>query len=371
MKLLIHFSLLINVGLLCLSSCQGKELLPEEKQYQRIWEGDVIYNEPVVMIEHDDGYYGELLYIPSKIISVKNSTLEYDYLDSDYHIEGRRVYRNENSSFPFLTRNNINCVELPDNIGTYHDGNGGILLFTETDALVKYQVMFTYEHNDKWEDSIPQKNGNGLPRLQEKLQSKENINMVVYGDSIFTGLNASIRLGVPPYQDTFADGFAKEIERVYGSKVEVTNTSKSATTSEWGAKNVQERVPHYNPDLVLVGFGMNDGSGAIPGSEYINNIEIIVKEIKEKCSNADIILTGSIIANPDSGFNRGQKEYLPLLYDLSKQYDNTIVLDMTTFSNDVLKYKSSFEFFANNINHPCDFVVRSYVANLMNIVEVE
>ena len=51
------------------------------------------------------------------------------------------------------------------------------------------------------------------------------------------------------------------------------------------------------------------------------------------------------------------------------EYEGVALLDMTSFSLDLLRHKSSFELYANNINHPCDFLVRGYVSNLMNLIK--
>ena len=116
---------------------------------------------------------------------------------------------------------------------------------------------------------------------------------------------------------------------------------------------------------------MNDGSWNIPSEDYVDNIEAMIKSIQKNCPNADIIVAATILANPASAQNKGQENYLAPLKAMVEQYSNTALLDMTTFSKDLLRHKSSFELYANNINHPCDYMVRNYTANLLNLIEVK
>ena len=358
---------ILFASLFAVCSCGGNN----NYSFERIWEDTTIYNESCVMIEHDDGYYGELLYEPTKIVEVKNYTQEKTYASSEYKLEGRRLYKTVESSFPVLSKDNISCVDVPENIGeTYPDGKGGNILFTEGTGLVSYQVLVTYKHKDKWYGSVPQKRGNELPALQEKLNSKQTLTYVTYGDSIFAGCNASGMLDISPHQDIFPLAFKKALENKYNLQVNYYNEAVPRTTSSWGAENVNNLCTKYHPDLAVIGFGMNDSTTQVSGEEYYANMKQIVDSIKEDKNDCGIILCATIYANPDTAFNNKQEEYLSLLNQLACQYENVTVLDMTTFSKDLLKYKSSFELYANNINHPNDFLSRCYVSNLLNVIEM-
>ena len=345
----------------------------EEQIYSKIWESKVIYNEPCVMIEDDDGVKSaSLLYTPTRIISVRNYTLQKEYDKSEYRVEGNKIYMTEKSTMPYLTQKNISCEEIPPVIGgSYDDGKGGNILFTEGFGIVYHQIEVTYEHNDTWDGAIPQKQGRNLVNTYNKLKNKEDINIVVNGDSIFTGANASSALAIEPFLDKFPDAFASEITRRYGSPTHLTNTSKGGEKSDFGKANVETAVNYYNPDLVVIGYGMNDGSWNIPASDYVDNIEFMIKSIQNNCPNADIIVCATILANPASSQNKGQADYLLPLKSMVEQYSNTALLDMTTFSKDLLRHKTSFELYANNINHPCDYMVRNYAVNLLNLLEVK
>jgi lysophospholipase L1-like esterase len=271
---------------------------------------------------------------------------------------------------PYLTQENISCEVVPDVIGgTYDDGKGGKILFTEGVGIVYHQIMVTYEHSDTWEGTIPTRQGNRLPKLRAKLKNKEDITFVCNGDSIFTGANSSGKLGIEPFIPGFPEAFKDEMNRRYGANVTLINTAVGGEVSNWGKINVVANVNQHNPDLVLIGFGMNDGSWNVPAYDYVDNIETMVRSIQHNCPNAEIIVAATIVANPASAQNKGQANYLEPLKEMVNRYQGVALLDMTTFSLDLLKIKTSFDLYANNINHPCDFMCRAYTANLLHLIE--
>ena len=101
----------------------------------------------------------------------------------------------------------------------------------------------------------------------------------------------------------------------------------------------------------------------------VDNIETMVRSIQHNCPNAEIIVAATIVANPASAQNKGQANYLEPLKEMVNRYQGVALLDMTTFSLDLLKIKTSFDLYANNINHPCDFMCRAYTANLLHLIE--
>ncbi len=345
----------------------------EKEMYQKYWEGNVMYNETVMLVEGDDGIIkGRLLYTPTRIISVRDYTLDKEFDSSNYRIEGDYIIRTESSKLPYLTKGNVATTDLTgiSDLGTYAAKEGNIL-FTEGTGIVTRQIAVTYEHADSWQGSIPACQGSKLPSLQTKLKNKSPIKMVVNGDSIFTGCNASSKLAIRPFQDTFPDGFKAEIESTYGSSVTLVNTAVGGQVSSWGKLNVVNNVNQYDPDLVIIGFGMNDGCEAfqVKAADYVENIETMIKSIQYNCTDPEIIVCSTIVANPESTQNCLQETYLEPLKEMVANYEGVALMDMTTFSKDLFKKKKSLDMLANNINHPSDFLVRGYVMNLMTTIE--
>lgn len=361
--------------ILTLGSCGGggKEEIKyeygEAQMYEKIWESKVIHNETTMIIQNESNTgYGTLLYEPTRVISVRDYTLKKEYDPSEYYVEGNKIYLTENSTMPFLTEENLEGKNLPETIGTYDDGKSGQIPFTEGIGLIMNQVAVTYEHEDTWGGAIPENQIDKLPLLKHKLEKKESVNLVVNGDSIFTGCNSSSILGIEPFQDDFSTGFVNEVKRLHDTDITLTNTSVGGTLSSWGRQNVVNNINLYNPELVIIGFGMNDGSWNISSTDYVDNIEFMIRSIRANTPNCEIIVGATILANPNSAQNKGQEGYLEPLKEMTSSYQGVALLDMTSLSKYLLSKKRSVDLYANNINHPSDFMVRCFTTSLMTLI---
>lgn len=339
----------------------------DEQKYQKFWEDGTIYNETVCLVEEDGQIYGKLLFEPTEVISVRDYTTEKEIDPSEYRIEGNRIIRAEGSSLPYFTQENLRGENLPSEyaIDTYQ-GKEHPIMFTEGPGIVMHQLNVTYRHAGSWDGYKPGYLGQDLPKTIEKLRNREHLTIGFYGDSIMTGCNASSKLVIPPYLDDFPTASVKMLKQLYGyDGIEFFNTSKGGTLSEWGRTNVDVNVNDYSPDLVFIGFGMNDGSWNVKPADFIYNIEFMVASIQARNPEAEIVLVSTILANPDSTQSAGQENYLQPLKELAEGYDGVALMDMTSYSQYLLGRKRSVDILANNINHPSDFLVRGYVSSIL------
>ena len=340
----------------------------EDKQkFQKFWEDEVIYNETVCLVEHEDGIYGELLFEPTKIISVRDYTTEKEIAASEYRIEGKKVIRADSSSLPYFSEENLIGENLPAEygIGTYQ-GKEHPIMFTEGPGIVMHQLNVTYRHASSWEGYKPGYLGDKLPNTISKLTNKEHLTIGFYGDSIMTGCNSSSKLAIAPYLDDFPTASVNMLKSLYGyDGIEFFNTSLGGTLSDWGKTNVDVNVNAYNPDLVFIGFGMNDGSWNIKPEDYVYNIEFMIASIQSRNPNAEVVVVSTILANPDSTQSAGQEDYLEPLREMVESYSGVALMDMTSYSQYLLSNKNSLDILANNINHPSDFLVRGYVSSIL------
>lgn len=349
------------------STQEGVYMYGDEQKYQKFWEDQTIYNETVCLVEEDGQIYGNLLFEPTEVISVRDYTTEKEIDPSEYRVEGNRIIRAEGSSLPYFTQENLRGENLPSEyaIDTYQ-GKEHPIMFTEGPGIVMHQLNVTYRHAGSWDGYKPGYLGADLPKTIEKLRNRERLTIGFYGDSIMTGCNASSKLVIPPYLDDFPTASVKMLKQLYGyDGIEFFNTSKGGTLSEWGRTNVDVNVNDYSPDLVFIGFGMNDGSWNVKPADFIYNIEFMVASIQARNPDAEIVLVSTILANPDSTQSAGQENYLQPLKDLSESYDGVALMDMTSYSQYLLGRKRSVDILANNINHPSDFLVRGYVSSIL------
>lgn len=367
-------------GLLACASCSGGQPskpqydYTKEMQYQKLWLSSVIYNETCCFIEREDGtIYGQLLHNVAELISVRDYTLKNEIDPSNYRVEGNRIYLTEGANLPYFTQENLRGENLPDEyaISTYEAPNNSKIMWTEGSGIVMHHIAVTYRHTESWDGAFPASQKDKFPKTIAKLEAKEHMNIVFYGDSIMTGCNSSEKLSIEPYQEDFPTAFTSELKRFYGyDDIEMFNSSKGGMLSDWGAQNVEALVANeqYNPDLVIIGFGMNDGSWKIPADTFIANIKKIIDAVRAFNPNCEIMTVSTILPNPGSIQYQLQPQYVEPLRKLTESYEGAAMMDMSTFSGDLFKYKNSLDMLANNINHPSDFLVRQYTSNLLNML---
>ena len=237
--------------------------------------------------------------------------------------------------------------------------------YSET-YLFKKQLLITYTF-DPFEDIFKMFETNSLKAVKEKIKNKEDISIVVYGDSIAAGMTSSELMNREPFVPPFFGLMKKHFEE-QGINVEITNNSVIGMDAEWGINNFDKNVP-LNKDLYIICFGMNDGTGGILEEVFINNIKQMINKIGQR----DVILISTIMPNPDAmndsnvRFVNKQESYLSYLKGLENEH--IAVCDLTTFHKELLKIKPYVDLSGNNINHPNDFLGRCIAIALLRMLE--
>lgn len=363
---------LLSVSLL-MSACQEKLSYDygDKEMLVKVWADKTIYNETVVLEDNGSEISGQLLFEPTDIISVRDYTLDKVYDASEYTISGNKIIRNDSSTMPYLTTEQLAGINLPQEyaFSTYQAKEPGTsIIFTEGIGIIMHQIAVTYKHAGTWAGTKPAHQPEALANVMAKLKAKESVNVVLNGDSISTGANSSGVMGIKPYLDDFGTLFTNYLSNKYDTEVNLINTSVGGMLSNWGKDNVDANVNNYNPDLVIIGFGMNDGSLGMSPQTFKENIDFMVRSIKSRNPEADIIIIHTIYANPLSIQNQGQKAYLIELQALQTEH-GVALLDMGSITETMYETKKGVDILANNINHPSDFLVRIYAAGLIEVLE--
>lgn len=363
---------LLSVSLL-MSACQEKLSYDygDKEMLVKVWADKIIYNETVVLEDNGTEISGQLLFEPTDIISVRDYTLDKVYDPSEYTVIGNKIIRKDSSTMPYLTTEQLAGINLPEDyaFSTYQaKAPGTSIIFTEGIGIIMHQIAVTYKHNGTWAGITPAHQPEALANVMAKLKAKATVNVVLNGDSISTGANSSGVMGIKPYLDDFGTLFTNYLSDKYDTEVNLINTSVGGMLSNWGKDNVDANVNQYNPDLVIIGFGMNDGSLGMSPQAFKENIDFMVRSIKSRNSEADIIVIHTIYANPLSIQNQGQKAYLAELQAIQAEH-GIALLDMGSITETMYETKKGVDILANNINHPSDFLVRIYAAGLIEVLE--
>jgi acyl-CoA thioesterase-1 len=108
---------------------------------------------------------------------------------------------------------------------------------------------------------------------------------MVFGDSI------SAAYGMRP-EDGWVQLFSHKIEREF-TQFEVVNASISGETTGGGLVRIDQSLNTYQPELVILELGGNDGLRGYPISRIKDNLVQIINKCQH--AGADVILIGMIL----------------------------------------------------------------------------
>lgn len=328
------------------------------------WQGDTVRGESVLFIKDPQTCVAKasVLFPVDQVLKVTNSagTITYE--------ECRDYCWNPGTHEIMLTANSrINSqtpadLRRPDDSQrhklTHRDGNGEIFFGGKLEYH-NMQTCITYTHEPvNWQGITPTFDEKMLPRTISKLREQKPVSIVLMGDSISTGCNASGWAGAAPFQPAFLELLQQHLEHQYQTKVKVTNPSVGGKDTRWALTEV-DQVVAPQPDLVIIAFGMNDSAGR-SAKEYQANTKALMEEVRKKLPDAEFILVAPMLGNRD--WVRLKHELFPQYRDaLAELCGSGIALaDMTSIWTEFLKQKQDWDLTGNGVNHPNDFGHRVY-----------
>ncbi len=330
-----------------------------------IWDTDVVYGESFTMYRDKNGEIcAKFLYEPEQIIEVTSADLETTYEEGkDYTVRDGKLFLTENTAIPFMEYEEIFMKEpIQDRCFAYPEG---YLLFSEGHFFHDRQIAVTYKcKKGGWQGYVPAYKGDILHNTITRLTQDKQLNLVLFGDSISAGANASGMTMASPFQPRFGDLVAENLRRSYGATVKFHNPSVCGTDSRWGTKTLDENVIAKNPDLVILAFGMNGNREPHVFESHIKNM---VDRIKAANADTDIILIATSTPNPLLTDSRAKFWSYQYLYGetLAKfESDGIALLDMGALQKTLHKNKRFIDTTGNNVNHPNDFFIRIHAQAL-------
>ena len=380
MKKLIAIMIACFMVFACFSACDkdpagntDEPTKTAQDMFKPVWLGDTVYEESLVIVEEADGVkMGKLLYEPTEILRVNDYTLTEEYDASEYRIEGKNLILTETSTMPYLTYDQYYNADISQMPGMQTmDGSepGKKILFTESAGLIRYHVNVTYKHADSWQGKVPTYQGDKLPNTMKKLTQDKALSLFMTGDSIAAGCSSSALLNIEPFRPSFGTGFALELESWFDAEIDFTNEAVGGWLSQDGRDHIEEQmIDGYAPDLAILAFGMNDGSFNVPNSTFESNIRDMIDVVRAASPDCEFILIATILANPEWSGVGTQGNYLEVLNTIASDTEGCVVMDMTSFTEELYKHKRGMDMLTNNVNHPSDFLQRGYIEQLMTIV---
>ena len=325
---------------------------------------NLICEEPVLFFSKEGKFFAKVAFEVEKLIKIENPAKREILSVDEVCISGRELQTTKKISSVFQ-KEWLKGENLPNDLHADLRFNVGDILLPIPQELVAYQYWVTYQAKETPKYPKTVKYAENVVRVKEKLQRGEDITILIYGDSISNAANSSWQLELPPYRKPWYEIAAEKISEKYGGKVSIVNNSKSGYPSSWGVENLEEKIQEVDFDLIVEGFGMNDGSADISTQVFEEN----VKKIITAKPNVSAVLISSILPNEESSlsFYPLRMEYREALNRLCKTY-NCALIDMTAISEFFQDKKIYAEISGNNFNHPNDFIYNFYANSLIELL---
>lgn len=219
-------------------------------------------------------------------------------------------------------------------------GNGGFFVYVD------------YSHRKKWSPGPPptQRGTTGLPNTRKKLRAGEEIRIVAYGDSITAGGDATAPGLI--FWERWADALRQKYPR---ATIETVNGATGGDSTVQGLQRLPEKVLAQKPDLVLIGFGMNDHNlGGVPPAAFADNLRTMIDRVRTD-TGAEIVLFSTFPPNPKWHYStHNMAAYAAATESVAREKDCAFA-DLYHLWQQFAGKKKPEDLLGNNINHPNDF----------------
>lgn len=284
----------------------------------------------------------------------------------DYEIdyEAGRIRRCSNSAIKsysdskFFGISSFNHEDFNGNFGNY-------------DFMIYISYNFDEDGNILTEDFASRTLlGSGNVKLRatrERLAGNAPIRYVVYGDSISTGQEALLE------NEAYFHRFVNHMKRISDSEITLINKSIGGETSRQGVDRFKLDVLAQNPDIVSIGYGMNDmciknGVADISLDEFRTNITEMVSLAME--IGSDVVLITPCLPNPSWFYsNPDVKAYSEVLRSVAREYKIALADVQRLWENEIVCGKTISSLLLNDINHPTSYGHYLYYSAMKALVE--
>jgi acyl-CoA thioesterase-1 len=269
------------------------------------------------------------------------------YSNSIDYIEGRdfvvdysagTLCRTRDSRLPDFGKNILFAKEEFDHSKFPGFGNAGFF------AYVDYSFLAT----DPW--PIQALQTNYLKSTQGRLCQGKEVKIVAFGDSITAGGDTTWKELI--FWRRWGDYLQERYPRAH---VTAINGATGGDSTVQGLQRLQSKVLEEKPDLVLIGFGMNDHNvGGVTIPQFEQNLKQIIERIRNETS-AEVVLFSAFPPNPRWKFgSHRMAEYAAATERIAHEV-SCAYADVYTNWERVAARKKPEDLLGNNINHPNDF----------------
>ncbi len=189
-----------------------------------------------------------------------------------------------------------------------------------------------------------------LPKSAAKLKAGGEFKLVAFGDSITAGGDATRP------ELIFWNQWATELGKKYPqARLTAVNGATGGDTTVQGLQRLQAKVLDQRPDLVLIGFGMNDHNrGGVPIPQFEANLKEMISRIRA-ANGAEVVLFSAFPPNPKWKFGSHRMEQYAAATERVARETGAAFADVFHNWQAIANRKQPEDLLGNNINHPNDF----------------
>lgn len=219
-------------------------------------------------------------------------------------------------------------------------GNGGFFVFVD------------YSHRETFTPLLPPADlrARGLSKTQQKLRAGEKIRIVAYGDSITAGGDATAPGLI--FWERWAEALRQKYPR---ATIETVNGATGGDSTVQGLQRLSEKVLAQKPDVVLIGFGMNDHNrGGVPPAAFADNLRTMIDRVRAD-TGAEIVLFSAFPPNPKWHYGTHNMAAYAAATEAVAREKQCAFADVYHLWLQFADKKKPEDLLGNNINHPNDF----------------
>ena len=189
-----------------------------------------------------------------------------------------------------------------------------------------------------------------LPLTHQKLRAGGALRIVAYGDSITAGGEAT-EPGLI-FWERWADALRAKYPR---AAITTTNGATGGDSTVQGLQRLPEKVLAQKPDLVLIGFGMNDHNrGGVPPAKFAENLRTLINRIRAE-TGAEVVLFSAFPPNPKWHYGmHNMAAYADTTEAVAREM-HCAFADVFHLWQQLADRKKPEDLLGNNINHPNDY----------------
>ena len=342
-----------------------------------VWSSEKIVNETGIVSGQDGRVCLLAQPVPGTVV-LKNIFQDILYEEGiDYTIEGNCIKRVIGGSLPYFEledyfrkepNSQIILKANPETVEFAFSEQRYIYFSEGVDGFDKYITVSYQVEKPLCEDLIV-----GDKRLQgfmKTLKEKKKGKLLLYGDSITVGCNATgtpFGGNVSPYQPSWSELIKLYLEKKYSAEITVCNQAVGGWSTIEAIDNFEKKCGEElsATDLFCIGFGANDLHTS--PAQYKQRIKSLIDGYLQVNPSGNVLLYSMLLPNNQAiGWRTNHALFEQVLLDLANEYERVGVAKISTvFLWVEAQGKPTRDLLANSINHPNDFGVRLYAQTLL------